>query len=798
MISNSYSPNNNACLHYVSVSQYLNYLCNRGKGENLMRIRKTVLVFLAVVLCIPLSAFAWDRSNYLYCDEEYNAPFTSNGHVLVRSNTEKKSFEYSCDGQKWTKITCGAITPTTENYRMADYNGRTFILLGMHKKSGFVSEDGVNWRTIDLIQNANFSKGDTDFYFQWTGKEYIACQNLTDTDTNVSDPRNNMVMLLDENFNLKKEYRFETPVRDVGYAYGVYYAEVYSDPSSGGYSTFWSSKDGVNWKEESLYWMPEETPEFAFTDYNDSFAGGKLFCVIGGNTYVSKDGIAFSDLGKVPDPASWSSVDKYGQTWCVAFSCDYGVVLRFYGWEIVNGYSNGPAYSGATKRFSWEELDKILAKPTFTYEAEPDSYASNGTVIVRTVNWTAEQAEFRASYGESMQYSYDGKTWMPVQYHSGANVLMMPFGTQIKPFNGRSFLFLDGNLFGCFSEDGINWFPMEGGGDWTSAYRGNNGNTFAWTGEHYLVSYQGYTGGVAGVPAEHDPLNKTVGYLDQEFNLIKRYDFGEEVAEVAYVDDVAYALFVDSEMITSPDGESTWVAHKHVCVSEDGSTWTKSDLTDIPAPKPCGFFSTEQTDVFAGPYLFRLASDGTVRASKDGVYWTAPLAKLEGEHKDTVYSVLPYQFPSAKVRPGDIYLGRDGVILDTEEKDYQWTVDEMEKQFSKNPIYVTLNKSFLTFSSSPYMKNDRVLVPLRNIAEALDFTVTWNKEDNTATCAKDGKEIMLVIGTDRASVNGTEYSMDAASELTNGMTFVPLRFLSEQFGISVEWCQETQTVVLTK
>lgn len=760
-----------------------------------MKIR-AVLVFLALVICIPISTLAWDRSNNYYSYEEYNAPFTSNGHVLVRANNEKKSFEYSYDGLKWTKIKCGTITPTTQDYRMAHYNGRTFMLLGMHYKSGFVSEDGVHWRTIDLIQNANFSKGDTDFYFQWTGKEYIACQNLIDTDTKVTDPRNNMVMFFDENFNLKREYRFKTPVRDVGYAYGVYFVEVYAEPIGKAGTKYCSSKDGVNWREESLWWMPEEKTEFPFTDYQDSFAGGKLFCVIGNNFYVSKDGLSFSNLGKVPKPASWASIDKDGEISCLAFSCDYGVVLRFYGWELKNTFTGANIYSGATKRFSWKELDQVLAKPAFTYQAEPVSYASNGTVIVRTAYWTAEQVE-PGIYKISTQYSYDGKTWMPVRYHSGANVLMMLDAGSLKPFNGRSFLLLDGNCFGCFSEDGINWFPMEGGGPWTSGPRGNSENTFAWTGEYYLVSYNGYSGGVAGCQSVADPLNNTVAYMDKDFNVIKRYDFGEPVAEVAYVDNVAYALFVDYQLSTDPNGESTWIQHKRVCLSEDGNTWTKSDLTDIPAPKPRGFLSTEQTDVFAGVYLFRLASDGTVRASKDGVYWTAPLAKLEGKHKDPVYSVLPNKFPSAKVSPGKIYLGRDGVILDTEEKDYQWSVDEMEKQFSKNPIYVTLNKRFLTFTASPYMKNDHVLVPLRNIAEALNFTVTWNKADNTATCTKDGKEITLVIGTDRAYVNGTEYVCDASSELTNDMTFVPLRFLSEQFGLSVEWLQETHAVVLT-
>ena len=57
--------------------------------------------------------------------------------------------------------------------------------------------------------------------------------------------------------------------------------------------------------------------------------------------------------------------------------------------------------------------------------------------------------------------------------------------------------------------------------------------------------------------------------------------------------------------------------------------------------------------------------------------------------------------------------------------------------------------------------------------------------------------IMLTIGTDIVTVNGKATSIDAAPEIVNGRTFVPVRFIAETFGSTVEWLAETQGITVT-
>ena len=69
--------------------------------------------------------------------------------------------------------------------------------------------------------------------------------------------------------------------------------------------------------------------------------------------------------------------------------------------------------------------------------------------------------------------------------------------------------------------------------------------------------------------------------------------------------------------------------------------------------------------------------------------------------------------------------------------------------------------------------------------------VTYTKPVDTTTT------LVLTIGTDIVSVNGKATSIDAAPEIVAGRTFVPIRFISESFGATVEWLPETQGITIT-
>ncbi len=102
------------------------------------------------------------------------------------------------------------------------------------------------------------------------------------------------------------------------------------------------------------------------------------------------------------------------------------------------------------------------------------------------------------------------------------------------------------------------------------------------------------------------------------------------------------------------------------------------------------------------------------------------------------------------------------------------------------------NKSVL-----PYIKQDRTMVPLRFIAENLNATVEWREQTQEILITKDDKQIVFSIGNMQYSINGQPYLLDAAPEIIEDRTFVPLRVISEAFDKSVTWMEDTQTVIIT-
>lgn len=112
-------------------------------------------------------------------------------------------------------------------------------------------------------------------------------------------------------------------------------------------------------------------------------------------------------------------------------------------------------------------------------------------------------------------------------------------------------------------------------------------------------------------------------------------------------------------------------------------------------------------------------------------------------------------------------------------------------------IRVTVNGSYLTFDQQPIMENDRVLVPVRAIFEALGATVDWNPSNELVTAQKGNQTVTLQIGNRLMTQNGTPILLDVGPKLAGSRTLVPVRAVSESFGAIVDWEESTLTVVIT-
>ena len=116
------------------------------------------------------------------------------------------------------------------------------------------------------------------------------------------------------------------------------------------------------------------------------------------------------------------------------------------------------------------------------------------------------------------------------------------------------------------------------------------------------------------------------------------------------------------------------------------------------------------------------------------------------------------------------------------------------------PIKIYVNKEIIPSDQAPIIKNSRVLVPLRVIAENLGATVAYEAKEKRVNINKDEMSMTLVIGDDTIWYSDKEKSgpvaIDAPAEIQNGRTMVPLRAVAELFDMNVKWDGKKRAVYI--
>ncbi len=168
-------------------------------------------------------------------------------------------------------------------------------------------------------------------------------------------------------------------------------------------------------------------------------------------------------------------------------------------------------------------------------------------------------------------------------------------------------------------------------------------------------------------------------------------------------------------------------------------------------------------------------------SSSDAIPYSSELefsGLSDGEHKLTI---------SALGESKDYYFHKKGNFVKFGGEPNTWEED----------IRVIVNGDEVVFpDQKPAIVNDRTLVPLRAIFEALKAEVEWDDETKTVTSKKGDISVSLAIDSDRLYQNGQEKILDVPAQIMNGRTMVPVRAISEAFQCQVGWDQNTRTVTV--
>ena len=110
---------------------------------------------------------------------------------------------------------------------------------------------------------------------------------------------------------------------------------------------------------------------------------------------------------------------------------------------------------------------------------------------------------------------------------------------------------------------------------------------------------------------------------------------------------------------------------------------------------------------------------------------------------------------------------------------------------------VILDKKELIFDQSSIIENDRALVPIRVISEAMGANVDYDDNTQTITITEGNTVVKLQIGSSDMTVNRKVVKLDVAPKSVNGRTLVPVRAISEAFGANVEWNENLNSIIIT-
>lgn len=93
------------------------------------------------------------------------------------------------------------------------------------------------------------------------------------------------------------------------------------------------------------------------------------------------------------------------------------------------------------------------------------------------------------------------------------------------------------------------------------------------------------------------------------------------------------------------------------------------------------------------------------------------------------------------------------------------------------------------------------MVPVRQIAEALGYSVEYQAEGGKVTLLNDRHHIEFALGhtTLGLTADGEQVAsveLDAAPYASRNRTYVPVRFFAEIIDLDVTWLQQEQVVLI--
>lgn len=140
--------------------------------------------------------------------------------------------------------------------------------------------------------------------------------------------------------------------------------------------------------------------------------------------------------------------------------------------------------------------------------------------------------------------------------------------------------------------------------------------------------------------------------------------------------------------------------------------------------------------------------------------------------------------------PVMILIDRNGMIArkyfgEFPEKEISAAVDKLLRGLPLSSAPARYER--IKLDSPPIWSSGRILVPMRGVLQWLGAGVTWNGKTRSVLAGKGSRTVEIVVGSRSALVGKKPVNLDAPAQLIKGRVYIPLRFVAESLGITVEY-----------
>ena len=161
---------------------------------------------------------------------------------------------------------------------------------------------------------------------------------------------------------------------------------------------------------------------------------------------------------------------------------------------------------------------------------------------------------------------------------------------------------------------------------------------------------------------------------------------------------------------------------------------------------------------------------------------TSPIPPTPSIPDDYERPHRPYR-PYRPYRPS--YEDKKDTIVEKTEEDKKEIETKVVITIGSNQLDKDINgiNKITTMDAAPYIKNGRTMLPVRYVAEALGLSVEWINETRTVIIQDMFFKVEIPVDTNLIIVNGVQYESDVKPEIVNNRTMLPIANIARALGL---------------